>query len=975
MNEICKALLFMLFKLIFFLLTLLLGIGILLKEDLLKTINLDFETNDYCQRIDLLSDNKLDKYACDNKFKKEKAIILLIDSLPYDVLLKLHDFKKSKLSNFFRGEGIEYKQSGALFETILTGKFSRNYLATNEMKMDNMQKQLINAKIDTYYNVRSFPIYGLINKTLIDPKSFKLYAGEPSPLYSFCDIDIGPINEFGQIVYNDYNDETGYYFKEGLNQEILYSKADEKLDKHFKKIRNQIDKCLKTVDLKSYFFFTDALDGINHCSHRKSPRALYAVYVVEKIILELINLINEQYPEYALVVASDHGGQTYYGEDTLCNHGCNHLGNEAVFFVYTKVLGENYDKYNIKYKDGEAPIVSLNDFVCVLSSALKNFNYPLESTCTPRYIGNDKLIFFSSVKSKEFQLKQYIEKLVKKYPDLKSQYIEKYETKLKNNKYNSYFKELDDIYKADESFYDEYRKYLLDIQNELLKDVVKSGQNTLYFVIFYSVLILFIFLLLYNLIRLIKITKVKAFKEMKRTDISKNSFLSKLVKYVCILILILLIEPIICMLYNNSLNISFYINLSVWIKFFSIFILIIALMLSYDIKSKNYKKLLFNISFILVWHLFATNINLFTKLDKYFFTQKRVDILKKYFSYPLIIIYVLIELYSQRNRYFIASKRIKIRYIYAIISYLSILSYFMLSFDYYLNINNPYHTPYDIFILRVVYWMTFFTLFIIKPFEYKKQKNNLLREESNEINDFMKISNDIINVKLFFFLMIIFISIELERVEIILFFNFILFYLSYCYKTEKDIFIKMIYIILIISYPEIHFIANQGTYTMDTSIKVTLKCPAEWADDRPIVMGLIFIADKFRYNLMNIGFVFSLIKISRKKTNYFYTELMSLIMNIQSIGFIICFLFFVKMEKAGSYIQILYLIATQLLLVITFNFFFMMNYLIFKLINSCDKESSNIGYKQINLDMNILDSNINDNNNKKSKYNKIGDDN
>ena len=963
MNEICKALLFMLLKLIFFLSTLLLGIGILLKEDLLKTINLDFETNDYCQRIDLLSDNKLDKYACDNKFKKKKAIIILIDSLPYDVLLELHDFKKSKLSNFFRGEGIEYKQSGALFESILTGKFSRNYLASNEMKMDNLQKQLINAKIDTFYNVRNFPIYGLINKTLIDQKLFKLYTGEPSPLYSFCDVDIGPINEFGQIVYKDFTDETGYYFKEGMNQEILYSKADEKLNKHFKKIRNQIDKYLKTINLNNFLFYTDALDGINHCSHRKSPRALYAVYFVEKIILEIINLINEEYPEYALVVASDHGGQTYYGEDTLCNHGCNHLGNEAVFFVYTKELGENYDKYNIKYKNGEAPIVSLNDFVCVVSSVLKNFNYPLETTCTPRYIGNDKLIFFSSVKSKEFQLKQYIEKLVKKYPDLKTQYVEKYETKLKNNKYNSYFKELDDIYKADESFYDEYREYLIDIQNELLKDVVKSGQNTLYFIVFYSVLTLFVILLLYYLRRFIKITRDKAFKEMKRTDVSKNPFLTKLVKYTYILVLILLIEPIICMLYNNSLNISFYINLSVWIKFFSIFFFIISIMLIYNIKSYNYKKLLFNMGFILVWHLFATNINLFTKLDKYFFTQKRVDFLKIYFSYPLIIIYGLIEFYSQRNSYFIVSSKIKIRYIYAIIPYLLILSYFMLSFDYYLNINNPYHTPNDIFILRAVYWLIFFILFIIKPFEYKKEKTNLISDETNEISDSIKITSDIINVKLFFFLMIIFISIELERVEIILFFNFILFYLSYCYKTEKDIFIKMIYIILIISYPEIHFIANQGTYTMDTSIKVTLKCPAEWADDRPIVMGMIFIADKFRYNLMNIGYVFSLIKISGKKTNYFYTELMNLIMNIQSFGFLICFLYYVKMEKAGSYIQILYLIATQLLLVIAFNFFFMINYLIFKLINSFFKETSKVGYKHINLDMNILDNNANDINN------------
>ena len=42
------------------------------------------------------------------------------------------------MTNLFRGEGIEYKQSGALFETILKGKFSRNYLASNEMKMDNL---------------------------------------------------------------------------------------------------------------------------------------------------------------------------------------------------------------------------------------------------------------------------------------------------------------------------------------------------------------------------------------------------------------------------------------------------------------------------------------------------------------------------------------------------------------------------------------------------------------------------------------------------------------------------------------------------------------------------------------------------------------------------------------------------------------------------------------------------------------------
>ena len=106
----------------------------------------------------------------------------------------------------------------------------------------------------------------------------------------------------------------------------------------------------------------------------------------------------------------------------MCNHGCNSIGNEAVFCVYTKELGENYEKYKNHLEGEQIPIVSLNDFACTFMQAVKNTNLPLESTCTPRYIGNDKLLMFTSVKSKEIQLKKYLEKLIKKYPELKNQY-------------------------------------------------------------------------------------------------------------------------------------------------------------------------------------------------------------------------------------------------------------------------------------------------------------------------------------------------------------------------------------------------------------------------------------------------------------------------------------------------------------------------------------------------------------------------
>ena len=950
MKEDCKIVLFIFFKLIFFLSTLIIGIGILLKEDLLKAINLDYETNDFCQRINELSNNTMDKYACDNEFKKDKVILLLIDSLPYDVLYDFHDFKKNKLTNCFRGKGIEYKQSGALFETILTGKFSRNYLASNEMKMDNLQKQFINSKMDTYYKVQHFPIYGLLNKNLINEKKFEKYSGEASPLFAFCDINYGPLASFRGDINSNYNDETGRNFKEGYNHESVYSEGDKRLSDFFSTLRTQFEEYFLKKNISSYIFYSDSLDHINHVTFSKSPLSISSVYILEKIVKEIIKWIDEEHPDYALALVSDHGGQTYYGEDTLCNHGCNHLGNEAVFFVYTKELGENFDKYKIKFENGEAPVVSLNDFVCVFSEILKNFNFPLETTCTPRYLGNDKLLFFTSVKSKEFQLRQYLEKLIKKYPELKTQYEMKYGAKLKNNKYNTNFTDLDAIYKLDENFYNEYVEYLMDIQSELLSDVIKSGQTRTYFIIFYSVCVLFIFGFLYHLRRVIVITKEKVFKEMKKSVDNKNPFLSKLVTYTYFIEIILLIEPFMCIIYNNALNISYYINLSVWIKFFSILCLVILVMFINKIKRNNYKKLAYNIIFIIILHIIATKIELFSNLDKYFITQKRCDYLKRILIYPLLVIYGFIELYSHRNYYFILSNKIKIRYIYVLIPYLLYLAYYFFLFDYFLNINNPGgHSPDDIALMNKIYILSFLLLLFIKPFE-NKQTSKIREDYQNELNDpnYTKaISSDIINLKLFLFIIIIFICVELEKVEMIFLFNFIVFYLCYCFKNEQDVFIKIIYMILIISYPEIHFIANQGTYTMDTSIKVTLKCPAQWADDKPITMGVIFVVDKFRFNFMIIGYLFSLIKISKKKINYYYTELIRLILNIQSFGFLLCFLYYLKREKEGSYIQILYLIATQLIVVIGFNLFFIINYLIFKFIGLLDYEKSVSNYELI----------------------------
>ena len=113
-------------------------------------------------------ENNLDYWVCDNKFKKKKIIVLLIDNLPFDVLYDFQKSKETKMTNLFRGEGLEYKQTGALFETILTGKFSRNYLAIIPMKMDNIQKHLYYANLTIFSLIRHFPFYTLFNRSYID---------------------------------------------------------------------------------------------------------------------------------------------------------------------------------------------------------------------------------------------------------------------------------------------------------------------------------------------------------------------------------------------------------------------------------------------------------------------------------------------------------------------------------------------------------------------------------------------------------------------------------------------------------------------------------------------------------------------------------------------------------------------------------------------------------------------------------------
>ena len=916
--NVFKNLLFLLGNIFFALFIIALGIVLLLKVDILNLFNLEGYSNDFCQTLKK-TENNLDYLVCDNKYKKSKIILLLVDALAYDQLYSLNNLSYYKIPNFFKTEGVDFKQSGSLFESIFTGKFSRNYMAA-KIKIDNLAQQIKMANMTVFYKVRSYPLDTLIDKKFAD--KFEVYQGEEYPLENVCIISLDKLDNFYfQVVGPLLSDEKTLSFKEGYNVSHLYQYADIKLNKVFKELQKRFNYCFKEFNFNSLIFFTETMDHLNHATFKYFPDNRFHVYYLEKFIDEIIKWINDNHGEYALVLGSDHGGQYYYGEDTLCNHGCNNPGNEGIFFVYTKELGENYEKLKLFNNKEDIPEISINDYSCTIAQILKNVNLPLESTCIPRTVGNDKLLKFSSIKSKEIQLKQYIEKLYIKYPGLNRKNKNEYFNKLEKNEYTEYFKDENSIYKANDEFYEKYMNYLINIQTDLNKKIKQLGKSIKYYLILYSAILFFIIMFYYALKNMIILTKAKISKLiMKQSKGEKAIILEESLLYIYILLPILFIDIIILLLCMNSKFISNIINISVFIKL--LFLLLFLSIIYYLNRKENeiYKlrKIIILLFLIIVVHFIMYKIQLFSYIDKNVNTQKKMNLFK-YISYPLLLIYLILELYSNRNYYI--SEKYNIKYIYIIIPYLFIILFFMIKYDLNLLQHLKENPPHLIALLKIIYSLTLLLPLFIKLFI--KIKNNQII-----------LSKTIINAKLFLLVLVLFICTEIDRVEIAPLNCYVLFYLTNCFIKEDELFFKIIYFVIMNIYPQIHFISNQGTYTLDTSIKITPKSPAHFADDRPIMMGILFVIHKFRFYFIYIAYISTIYKLSINNFMSYYTKIIRILHNSQLIAMTFCFLLYLKNEKENSYIQILFLIGTKGLVVIFTDIAFLLNYFVYGCLKS-----------------------------------------
>ena len=138
------------------------------------------------------------------------------------------------------------------------------------------------------------------------------------------------------------------------------------------------------------------------------------IYLTEKILIRLLDWCYD-HPDYAFFYATDHGGQDFFGEDNIINHGGNQEGNEAGFFTYSRKFVDEYQKLKLNDK-----IVSLYDFSTLIGQLIEGGIVPLESLGVPYPLANDRIFFISSVKAKGQQLINYIDIVCNKYPKNKN---------------------------------------------------------------------------------------------------------------------------------------------------------------------------------------------------------------------------------------------------------------------------------------------------------------------------------------------------------------------------------------------------------------------------------------------------------------------------------------------------------------------------------------------------------------------------
>ena len=432
--------------------------------------NIDEYSNDYCKN----KQNDYYEFLCTNKYykyniKKSKFIWIITDGTSSDEMTMLGDYDKYKISSPFLVEAndITYRHTNEMHTAMITGRHNRN-IEGIQITNDNILQQLVDAGYKINYRGWSLPIPDIVGEKKNGIKENKIFnkkfienAHERTAFSSFCNIT-NPfpfINNFNTSIFQNpipnkvVNDDLLKKIKNIVNSKNKYlfdkkSKIElyKELDELFKEnpidlFSLNIDDCLEKSfgwnekENISILFYTTEVDDFHHCYGKTYINTVLQMYITEKMIEHLMKWI-DNHDDYALIVTSDHGGQSFFGEDALRNHGDDLPGNEAILLLYTKELKEHYNEFKLPER-----YIHIIDASEIIAQILMNINIPINSEGFPKKLFNCDINAFIALKMKEIQLIQLIEKFIQKY--------NKYESSLKNllNELKSNFSQINIIIK------------------------------------------------------------------------------------------------------------------------------------------------------------------------------------------------------------------------------------------------------------------------------------------------------------------------------------------------------------------------------------------------------------------------------------------------------------------------------------------------------------------------------------------------
>ena len=563
--------------------------------------NLDEYTNLFC--------NKSTSLACFNKYKKKKFILLMPDGTAFDELPFNYNFQKYNLTAVFKNYDKEYKITGSNFETEFTGKYSRNYFY-DKIKTDNLFRQLYYNNYRLSYYGMDLPVYdylGKENNIELSKYTIDNYV-EKIAFSNLCDLG-----------YNIYDKNIVNYFKKisdkNLIPKIPRDEIYKYLDDYFNKEKKNFNltQCLiEKFDLNitnkeekfGIIYYSVRLDNLHHNYSKMHWEAIANSYIINEYMIKFQEFINEN-PEFALIIISDHGGQIFPLDETLNQHGSNVNGNEGIFTIYTKDLGDNFDKlkYNVR-------TISRYDYATTFPQIIEGINIPLNSIGKPLILGNDNIFRFSAVKSKEEQVISFLTYGREKFKEFKNKF-EKLEKKIKES-------QIENIDLCSEEYYNERINELINIQVKAA-DMISSKINFNHLICFFGLLICFSIMLVINFFLMKKIIII---------DIQ-----NKLSKFI-IWILIYIFPNLIIFLLPHY----YYILTRIRIKYFILILICLCFLIFNKCDSlKNGTRLilmLYSIPIIYYHSLFYI---------KYFFIQYYHKIIFLIIFYLIYILYIYYE--------------------------------------------------------------------------------------------------------------------------------------------------------------------------------------------------------------------------------------------------------------------------------------------------------------------------------------------